>query len=286
MSEEQQLNEGILKKAVELGKQLSVLNVKKLKTESGFNHLALIPEGMELADLSPYVPVLPERKQVDVFFSDIDSFIEYINEQKEETTRIFADTQNKLFRGIIDYHGTERGAAQWLEHSAILKLRESEEFKVWNGANNKFFNQEEFCLFLKDYRLDIAEPDGATLIEIAMTLEATAESRCVSKVRTNEGMRLDFKEDVQARAGADGALTIPDTLKIKIPLFLGTDPIELTADFKFRVNSGTVSFAFRLLGMEKVIRDSIKEAVEKIRKETETPVFEAEVRNISDSPKE
>ncbi len=271
------LNDGALHEAISLGKQLSELDVKYMPDNNNQTPFALVPAGTELRKLTEFLPELPVRKKISLSFKDIESFIAYVNEQKEPTTRIFADIDQRRIMAIIDYHGTKSDETRWLQHVAKLMLTITDEFKVWSENDNRMMEQETFTEFLKDHRLDIFEPSNADILEIAQTLEATCSSRCASKTRDNKGYRLDFKEDLTTKAGVDGSLIVPEKIQICFPLFLGTEPIEIEADFKFRLESGKIKLGYRMLGVQKILRESIKGTLEKIKVETELPVFQADI---------
>lgn len=267
-------NAEAVRQIFDYGRKSLPLDVRKI-TASSATQAALIPEGMKIVDLKEFVPETPDRKRVKVSLYDMESFIQYVNEQKTESSRIFGNIASVpyMFTAIIDYHGAAGKEASWMTHNVDFTLKTSPEWKIWESINGKLMPQDAFVEFLKDNAFCVVEPAGATLLEIAMTLEATSGSRCVSKTRTNSGIHIEFKEDVSARAGADGSLTIPDKIKIKIPLFEGQEPLEIEGDFKFRTDSGKMAFGIRLLSLDGIIRESIKSITAAIREKTALPVF-------------
>ena len=147
---------------------------------------------------------------------------------------------------------------------------------VESGFSHRFLNQSEFSEFLKDNRRLIVHPDGATMLEIAMTLEATTQSRVKGSVRTNAGTHIEYKEDIDAKAGKDGKIVIPDSIMFRVPIFLGMPDADIDADFKFRKMEGQIFFAYRMLSIEAGIRNVVKNSTEYIKGKTEIPVFNGE----------
>jgi len=243
-------------------------------------HIALIPaqDGMvQVIDLKEYEPEFPKMVDETVPFLEISSFIKYVNEHKIAATRIFAQV-NKTpveFGAIIDYHaGTENEdyTADWCAHRATLTLQESDQFKLWKTYSGKFMTQDDFSEFLKDNRLDVFEPNNAELLDLVLMLEATSDSRCVGKTRTNEGMVAQYENTTQFNAGKEN-VPVPDTLKIRIPLYVGAEPVELVADFKFRVKDNAIKIGYRLLAIDKVLRDAVTGVRDQVQSRTETQVF-------------
>ncbi|MFA6102214.1 MAG: DUF2303 family protein [Victivallaceae bacterium] len=238
--------------------------------------VAVLPENLKIVALEQYLPQHPARKEVDLMLTDPQSYCGYINEQKKESTRIFAtfDTANGiyLFKAVIDYHGVTDKPADWCAHVVSLKLGLSDQFKAWKAINGKMFGQQAFAEFLKDNRLDIITPDNATIVELVEELEATVNQRVNGRTPTNKGMAIGFEQDVQTnRQGKK--VDVPEKITIRVPVFLGMDSFEIECDFKFRTESGLLSFGIRMLAVDKLVRDTVLAAAETIRKETELPVY-------------
>lgn len=235
------------------------------------------PDGLKVVNLSKELKLeRPERKRAKLEFYDVQSFIDYVNEHKSAHTRIFVQNQEApyTYTAVIDYHESGAdGKADWRTHEAKLILKTSTEFDIWREKNTKGFGQAEFVDFLKDRRMDIIQPTGAELLEIAMTLEATTGSRVTSKARTNTGIHLEFKEDISAHAGKDGSLNIPESIVLQIPVFQGMQQEHIEADFIFRVNSGTLIIAYRMISIEAMIQAAVKRAQDTIREKTNLPCF-------------
>jgi uncharacterized protein YfdQ (DUF2303 family) len=217
----------------------------------------------------------PFRKAETVILKSMQSFIEYVAEHKTAFTRIFAKPSNTppSFTAILDYHGTAGHEPDWCEHICELQICTTQQFATWKGHDNKLIAQADFAEFLKDNRLDIMDPLTSNLLELVMNLEATSERRCVSKVQTNAGMAFKFEEDVRASNGG-GYLQVPQTMTVRISMFIGADPIDIECDFKLRVSDqGRVSFAYRMLGVDAIYRKAIENASIAITAATGTPVY-------------
>ena len=70
------------------------------------------PAGLEIVNLKDYLPEYPERKEVKYTFTSVASFCQYVNEQKNEYSRIFAKLRESpyVFDAVIDHHQMQTGA--------------------------------------------------------------------------------------------------------------------------------------------------------------------------------
>lgn len=239
--------------------------------------LMLVPEGFKVENLDGMLPASPKRKVEHVKLTSLASFIAYVNEQKNESTRIFAclDKEPYTFRAIIDYHGVNGKPADWCEHDVVLTLAHSDQFKTWMKYNGEFMSQGDFAEFLKDNRMDIAFPDSASLATMVMRLDANVERNIRGKVQTNDGVMLSFEEKVSVTDGSGGTVRIPDRLGLSIPLFRGSSEIDLNADFKIRTSSGSgIAFGYRLLAMDSVLRTAIQSMSSRIESDTGVAVYQ------------
>lgn len=238
------------------------------------NSIAIVPnaEGSsQIVDLSKFRLAKPLRKSVDTNLVDIQSFIEYVKEQGTSRTRVFGFLNSSPYRftAIIDWHGTAEEEADWCEHKVSLILDLSDEFKSWKSRDGKMFSQDAFSEFLKDNRIDIVFPDAADVLQLVMCLDATAESRCKSKLQTNEGYSIQFDETINV----SGPLKVPSSIKILIPIFRGTDPIAIECEFKLRIVDSRPQFGIRMIGADRILIEALKKCSETIANKTEKKVF-------------
>ena len=238
------------------------------------NTMVLVPDGMQLVNVSDTLPKYPRFKHENRRLVDVASFIAYFNEQKSPFSRIFAQLSKPpyCFEGIIDYHATAGNTPNWCHHRVTLALDTTDQFKHWVDHSGATFSQDEFTEFLKDHRFDITAPDNSQLLELIMHLEATRECRAEGSVRTNRGMTLSYTEITTAHRG-DSVVEVPDMLTITVPMFQGGEEIAIQADFKFRIRDGRICFSYRLLNVERSIRAAVSAIRDRIAKETETPVY-------------
>lgn len=212
-------------------------------------HFAVIPTGTQLVSLASYQfphGMPPERIAAAPAFQDAGSFCVYVNSYKDARTRIFADAQKNSFTAVLDYHGTGEAKPEFLSHKATLSLKFSEEWALWFGYHDKLIPQATFAEFLEDNRADIIRPDSATMLEIAKELQANSEVNFQSKINTVNGSAvLKFEETINAKVGT-GQIQCPEIFAIKIPVFYGEDPVEISARLRFRISDSKLKFQYKL----------------------------------------
>lgn len=255
--------------AYDMGFQNRDLRTSAVGLPNNSSVLALVPEGHTIQSLDPFLPKLPHRRVNSVNLNHLGSFCDYINAFKTEHSRIFAKITAPpySFSCVLDYHEAGPvGLPAWCEHTVTLELMKDPEFGVWLDNNGRWMKQETFAEWLKDNRVSISEPSGATVLELVMALEATQSSHCRSTVRTNAGMILAYEESTKTN------IPMPDKLRLFVPFFLGFDPVDIEADFKFRVNGGEVAFAYRMLSIAAMLRAAVLACATQIRERTQLPV--------------
>jgi hypothetical protein len=91
------------------------------------------------------------------------------------------------------------------------------------------------------------------MLEIAKDLQAHSEVNFASKINTRNGAAvLNFEETIKASVST-GSIEVPESFTIRIPVFFGEEPIEITARLRFRINEGKLRFQYKLYRPAEVI---------------------------------
>ena len=129
--------------------------------------------------------------------------------------------------------------------------------------------QTEFAEFLEDNFADLAGADAQTLLNVATTIQATTGINFASARRLQDGQtQLTYNEVVDAKAGADGALKIPQTFALGLRIFKNGDAYKLTARLKYRLHGGSVKFWYELDRPERAIEDAFTGYVATVREKS------------------
>lgn len=226
-----------------------------------------------LVDISHIVPELPDRVRETIHMNSVSSFVEYLQEWKNTGTRVFSNVQKApyTFTAVIDWH---TDTPSWCTHKCILTLTETEEWMNWIERNGSLMGQADFALFIEQHLNDIVDPDGATMMELALSLEATQGTEFRNKLNMNNGdtqLRSDVATDM--RAGKDGALTIPKELTLRIAPFRGIPTTDMKARFMTVLRPPKLSLGYQLIRPQAVIDKIVGAANDIITHEAEVKVF-------------
>lgn len=211
----------------------------------------LVPEGasLDVRDLERYANE-PRRKRGTVRLHDPASFASYVNAHADSGTAVYADARGGVVTAVLNGHEPERegGAVPgWGDHRAVLALRHSHEWLTWINRDGKLTEQVEFAQFVEDNYADIVEPDHATMLEIASSMDATSSAAFKSRQRLADGqVQFAYEETIQAKAGQRGDLKIPEVFTVALRVFDGIDPVLIRARLRYRISGGGLSIGYRL----------------------------------------
>lgn len=183
----------------------------------------------------------PEFVHRQVTLLNVDSFIDYLahntrtmNEDFDEVLdpeyshgagelEMWADLDARTIKAVLD------GFDGLRKHAATLQLKLSREWSEWAAIDGKILDQVTFAQFIEDHLSTIAQPDGAQLLDICQTLEATKSAVFKQQTILASGQRgFRHEEQVEGKAGIKGDLTIPGELTLVLRPFQGSDPIPIT----------------------------------------------------------
>lgn len=216
----------------------------------------------------------PARKTGHVSFTEHESLAAYVNGHKaDDATTLWADRDKGTIVAVLNDHST-LATAGWGDHRATLTLQQSPAWKAWSAANGRTFEQVAFADFIEDRLADVDKPDGAHLLEVAQSIQATKGVVMKSAARLDNGeVKFRYEEQVDAKAGQQGDLTIPTRLALGIAPFDGLDLYRVEARLRFRLANGSVSFSVHLDRPEDVLRAAFAAVADAVADATELPVF-------------
>lgn len=220
-----------------------------------------LPDGYTLHDMTAkrdQREPFDHRKRGTAQLLDLPSFITYCKDQTQvEQGYIYANTDTRSFTAVFnDYHDRFAG---WRDHRAHYVAAFTPEFRRWqdNNGPSKAKNQTEFAEFIEDNFADLVPPYAQQLLDVATTIQAKTDINFSSAKRLDNGqVQLGYTEVIDARAGADGALTIPREFELGLRLFKNGEAYKLRARLKYRLASGAVKFWYELDRPERAIEDA------------------------------
>lgn len=212
----------------------------------------------------------PRRKRGVVQVKDVASLLAYCADQAaQEAAYIYADPDQRTITAVLnDQRSTNPG---WRDHRVSFKAEYTPEFQKWLGhdGSGRAMTQTEFAEFIEDNFADITEPAAHQLLEVATTIQATSGINFASAKRLQDGQtQLTYSENIEARAGATGALAIPKEFALGLRVFKNGDGYKLRARLKYRLGGGSVKFWYELDRPERVVEDAFKGYVEQVREKS------------------
>jgi len=179
-------------------------------------------------------------------------------------TKISDSTKNVSVTAIINAHGSN-GAA-WEDHRLHYVVQQTPAWKVWAAHDGKLMGQGEFAELIEERMVDVVRPVAADMLELAQTFEATIGVKFESSKLLDSGQRqLEYREQVDARAGQAGRMEIPKDFDIAVAPFEGADPYRVTARLRYRINDGVLRLGYKLERPEDVVRSAFTDVVDIIR---------------------
>lgn len=248
--------------------------------EAGNYYHATVPQGYKIEDLSSAIEKMqdmPRRKRGTVQVKDIDSLLLYCADQNTPNAdgEIGAAAQGYIYadpdtRKVVAVFNDQRSELPgWRDHRAEFKTEFTPEFHTWLSNNKKHMSQGEFAEFIEDNMADITEPAATSMLEIATTIQAKTDINFSSSKHLQNGqVQLGYTENIDARAGANGALQIPKIFTLGMRVFKNGEGYKLQARLKFRLNSGTVKFWYELDRPERVIEAAFQGYTDTLREKS------------------
>lgn len=241
--------------------------------------LVLVPDGykVQYVELEDQPPKRKEGKHTILSAASFISF--YAKHAVEGCTEIYGIRGDRpAFSAVFDDHSAT--GPGWRRFQAHYECPLAREWTVWTGNNGqaKAKGQEAFAEFLENNQLDVFEPNGAVMLEIAKQLEAKKNVNYESGIRLSDGqIQYRYEEQIQGSA-AKGTMTIPENFSLAIPVFDGGPRYQIEARFRYRINSDRkLVLWYDLVRPHKVIEDAAQEVWALIEEGCGTKILHAEV---------
>lgn len=267
-------DQNLVETALEAGETIGALKhegtVHYPAGDAGVPFLLLAPERKPM----PVEHLLPAPLQArsTVKLNDAPSFAGYVNRFKNAHTVVFADLEGRKFEAVIDYHKSAGGVVlpMWLRHRAIYTCPTTPAWDEWTAPewNGKPHNQVEFARFIEEHVPHIAEPTGAALLEMCLTLEAKKDVQFRSSTRLQDGQHQFRYEEVisgTASGSQPGTLSLPSGFKVAIEPFQGVGLYGIDARLRFRIQQSTLSMWFELVRPKDVLDAAFTKMLDQLK---------------------
>lgn len=234
--------------------------------------LVTLPDGYTIQDITATVEAAERyqnRPKGITHLGDVPSLLAYCADQGTPATAyIYADPDARTITAVFNDQ-REPAAPGWRDHRAHFAATYTPEFKKWMEKNGQHMGQTDFAEFIEDNLTDVQGADAQNLLTVATTIQATNGINFSSARRLQDGQtQLTYNEVIDAKAGTDGALTIPKTFTLGLRIFKNGEGYKLTARLKYRINSGSVKFWYELERPERAVEEAFTGYVEAVREQS------------------
>ena len=258
---------------------LDALDIQRVVTDETAYPLAVFRSNEQLHPLEKYLPA-PTAVRRAVMHSAFPSFLAYLDEWKNPGSRVYIE--NGRISAVIDHATTV--ATSWETHTSIFPLEPTPAAKMWRNHvttdGSKAIDQMALALLFERRSQDVVSPDAATMLEMALTLEANPKVSWKSATRLQDGSRqFLFEEQVEARAGTKGQIVIPEKFTIGIPLWEGAASTSLEIKLRYRLEKGTIHFILEWVDLEDAEKASREALQAIIADKHQVPVFQGSYIN-------
>jgi uncharacterized protein YfdQ (DUF2303 family) len=200
---------------------------------------------------------MPARNRGKAVLFDPDNFVTYVTRLGDTATTVWGNESALSFTAVFNDHETPRDPG-WRDHTAVLQLQNDPEWDAFNQRSGRYMNQLDFAEFLQDFAPSIVQPDGATILEVAMNFKAHRKADFESAVDLDTGdVAFRYSEVTNAKAAPkSGDIEVPREFVVALSPFLGMDTVPVTARLRFDVQKEGLQIGFRLVRPDLVRRDA------------------------------
>ncbi|MGH8867103.1 MAG: DUF2303 family protein [Actinomycetes bacterium] len=260
------------------------LGVEGTGYELGRFYAVTVPAGGELqvVDLEEAADRYrsePRRKTGNVTVYDAASFVGYLAKHGLAQTEVYADVRAQSLVAVVNGHEKSdedgwEGLAGWGDHRVTLRLFTTPAWDAWIRRDREIGGQVDFAEHVEDRLVDVVNPPGATMLELAQTFQATTKVAFESSKRLSSGERqLEYREQQQASAGRKGDVTIPDTFELGLVPYEGAERYKVTARLRYRIAEGSLRIGYVLDRPEEVLRSAFADIVAFVESGISHPVY-------------
>lgn len=221
----------------------------------------------------------PTRKRGVARFTETHSFLAYLAKHGMTNTELYGNAKRAEVKAVINAdHPADgdflEGRAGWADHTAILALPVTADWAAWLGHNGALLDQVTFAEFIEDHLVNFVAPQGAEMLELAQSFNATTRVDFESSQRVKNGeTQLRYKENTTATAGKNGSLTIPDTFSIGVQVYERGPLYRVEARFRYRINDGKLRLAYKLVRPDDVVSMAFDEVMGEIGEKASREVW-------------
>lgn len=222
---------------------------------------AIVPDGCRIEAVEEIVANFrdtPARIEASRKLASAEAFVRYVNAYGGADTIVLSDANRSTVTAIIDYHGASPG---WCLHTAVFTPRQTPEWILWLGANNRKMSQVEFVEFIENNAPDIKTPPAAEMKQMVRSLKSQRKVDFQSAVNLNNGnVSFQYTETDSAKMGK-GNVEVPEEFTLRLVAHEGGDAVEIEARLRYRISDGKLLMWYDLFRPHIIDQDAFDKAV-------------------------
>lgn len=227
-------------------------------------YATVTPEGARVFDTFKEQAEIEHRTtRQRAVFHQARSLADWAVKRKTAQTELWADEQAHAVAVVLDADPTadtvpNRFSGRWA-------MRRDATFDRWVQFAGEWHTRDELAEWLRSNRRVVVSPSAADLLEIVQRLELSKNVTFTSAKRLTSGAVVAaYSEQVTARAGSRGEFEIPPGIAIATPIIVGSPPVEVVLDLRYRLADGELLLKLDLDHTEELVHEAFGEAVEAI----------------------
>ena len=260
----------------------------------GTKGLLIAPGGMSVAHVKRFIDderTTPETLKGSTTLHNCQSFIDFVNRYKDDTSAIFYNQDKQEVTCIFDC--ATKNNTSFEQHKADYAFPFSDELKEWKEHNGDVMTQIDFAFFIEKNVLDLADPDKTAesealkeirlrigghfaavskMVELSRGISIHSDERATVKYDPNTGeSTVDFSSEHTDATGEK--VKVPNMFLIVIPILKGGKSYQLPCRLRHRLKNGQIIWWYEVIDLDKAIAAAIDEELNKIKEDIALPVF-------------
>ncbi len=182
------------------------------------------------------------------------SFVRAVEDGCITTARVYVDERAGTFTAVLNHGGQDDPG--WGDYRVTYAPAYSLEFEPWlRICSTPQLSQSDLVRFLEDYYPDISSMSGGDALAMVRDFRVSMSGSFASATNLSNGS-IEFAYSMENRG--KGSIEVPEVLVITLPMFEGTEAIQISVRFRYRLNEGALKFTLELAGFDRVRRDELR----------------------------
>lgn len=246
--------------------RMHVRGIQPITVEKDGVPYVMVPNDHSIRSMEEYLPK-PTRIRANRRFISLESFNRYVNEFKNDDTRIEVSAGGNA-QAFIDASGKD--APEWEHHIAAFSVTWSDRWNTWMKMNRQSLGQRQFAEFAEENTADFFMPQGGLMLDIARTLQAEQNSTFSGGIRLENGdVQFGYTKTTKAKAGEKSDIEIPSQFTISVPILENETPRQIPIRLRYELNEGKLTFTYEIIRKDALLQEVRRSIYAVIANETE-----------------